>query len=41
MKRGEKDHLIKDLWGFIEDGGNTDAFFALRERVRAFYAEEG
>ena len=36
----DKDQLIKDLWSFIEESRHTQAFFALRERVREFYDEE-
>lgn len=32
--RPDPEALIRDLWRFIEDGGSTDEFFALRERVR-------
>ncbi len=37
--------LVRDLWNFIEninedDPECTDRFFALRERVRRFYAEQ-
>jgi len=37
--------LISDLWKFIEDvpeddPERTDKFFALRERVRQFYANQ-
>jgi len=38
--------LVTDLWNFIEnvtdeDPGRTDKFFALRNRVRMYYAEAG
>ena len=43
--RSDGSQLIHDLWGFIEnvnddDPERTDKFFALRERVRDFYANE-
>jgi hypothetical protein len=43
--RSDGSQLIHDLWGFIEnvnddDPERTDKFFALRERVRDFYARE-
>ena len=27
--------LVCDLWSFIEDQGDTEEFFVLRERVRS------
>lgn len=33
--------IITDLWRFIEDDGDTEEFFALRERVRNYYAAGG
>ena len=43
--RSDESQLIRDLWYFIEnvtddDPERTDKFFALRERVRTFYAND-